>query len=85
MTTTLARVPMKNPVMCSDRSTFTNAVVTKNTNRITKREEKILTPGDTLPINTHKNVLGLSWELIKTNQIIIKSEWMFVLVRPFQI
>lgn len=47
-TATLASVPMKNPILLSDVSTFTSTVVTTNTNRMTKRDDRIRTFGDNL-------------------------------------
>lgn len=62
---TLASVPAKNSILQQDTSTFTRTVVTANTNRITKRDDRIRTFGDSLPniANTHvktmpTNLLG---------------------------
>ena len=45
---TLARVPVKNWLMQPDTSTFTITVVTMNTTKITNKEDRIRTSGDSL-------------------------------------
>lgn len=47
-TATLASVPMKNSNLQLDTSTFTSTVVTTNTRRMTKRDDRIRTFGDNL-------------------------------------
>lgn len=47
-TATLTSVPTKNSILQSDMSTFTSTVVTTNTNRITKRDDRIRTFDDNL-------------------------------------
>lgn len=56
-TATLASVPIKNSVLQSDTSTFTSTVVTTNTSRMIKRDDRIRTFGDNLW--THTELLGL--------------------------
>lgn len=55
-TATLASVPTKKSTLYSDMSTFTSAVVTTNTNRITKRDDRIRKFEDNLPNRTHTDV-----------------------------
>ena len=69
-TATLTSVPMKNSVLQSDTSTFTITVVTTNTSRITKREDRIRTFEDTLPTtHTERQVLGVFHKIGKQNYI----------------
>lgn len=56
-TATQASVPKKNSVLQSDVSTFTSTVVTTNTSRMIKRDDRIRTFGDNL--RTHTDLMGL--------------------------
>ena len=47
-TATLANVPTKNSILLFDTSTLTSTVVTTNSNRITKRDDRIRTFADNL-------------------------------------
>lgn len=47
-TATLASVPIKNPNLQLEMSTFTSTVVITNTRRMTTREDRIRTLGDNL-------------------------------------
>lgn len=51
-TATQASVPTKNSTLQSDTSTFTSTVVTINTSRITKRDDRIRTFGDNLSVRS---------------------------------
>lgn len=60
-TATLASVPMKNSNLQLDMSTFTSTVVTTNTRRMTKRDDRIRTFGD----NLQTRRTGIRREFIK--------------------
>lgn len=77
-TATLASVPIKNSTVQSDVSTFTSTVVTTNTSRITKRDDRIRTFEDNLPTphrhtQTHRYT-GIRQEFIEDQLININTK-----------